>query len=121
MIEQGAIIYIDFEPHSGHEMGGHDSKNGNIRRPMVVISNNRYNDQTGLVLGMGVTSNSKMLENNNLFVPFADQISGVKGMISTINFSCFDFDTRNGKVVGKVSEIVLNKLLKNANFILSNK
>jgi len=121
VIDQGAIIYIDYEPHSGHEMGGHDSKRGNIRRPMIVISNKKYNQKTGLVLGMGVTSSSKMLENNSLFVPFADQESGVHGMISTINFSCFDFDSRNGEVVGRVSDTILNKLLKNANFILSNK
>ncbi|WP_125762067.1 hypothetical protein [Companilactobacillus hulinensis] len=72
MIEQGSIIFIDYEPHAGHEFGGHDPK------------------------------------------------SGVHGMISMINFSCFDFKARNGKIVGKVSETVLNKLLKNANFILQN-
>lgn len=121
MIEQGSIIYIDFEPHSGHEMGGHDLKKGNIRRPMIVISNDRYNEQTGLVLGMGVTSESRTLENNALFIPFADQKSGVHGMISTINFSCFDFNSRNGEVVGKVSDAVLNRLLENAKFILMNK
>jgi len=120
MIEQGSIIFIDYEPHAGHEFGGHDPKSGNIRRPMIVISNVAYNEQTGLVLGMGVTSNSKTLKNNDLFVPFMDQKSGVHGMISMINFSCFDFKARNGKIVGKVSETVLNKLLKNANFILQN-
>lgn len=120
MIEQGSIIYIDYEPHSGHELGGHDLKNGNIRRPMIVISNRNYNEKTGLVLGMGVTSNSKMLKNNDLFISFADQKSGVHGLISTINFSCFDFVSRHGEVVGRVSETVLNKLLKNANFILTN-
>lgn len=120
MIEQGSIIFIDYEPHAGHELGGHDITSGNIRRPMVVISNSQYNEQTGLVLGMGVTSSSKLLENNDLFVSLMDQKSGVHGLISTINFSCFDFKARNGEVVGKVSDIVLNKLLKNATLILQN-
>lgn len=36
--EQGDLIWIDTEPHVGIEEGGFDTRKGNIRRSMVVIS-----------------------------------------------------------------------------------
>ena len=32
----GDIIWIDFEPHSGTEEGGHNPKRQNVTRPMLV-------------------------------------------------------------------------------------
>lgn len=44
-IKQGEIYWIDAEPHSGREEGGHSSQHHNIRRPVVVVSNDHYNRQ----------------------------------------------------------------------------
>ncbi len=41
--KKGDVIIADAEPHSGHEMGGHDPRKGDIRRHYVVMSTNEYN------------------------------------------------------------------------------
>lgn len=57
-IVQGAIYWVDAEPHAGHERGGHDQKSGNVRRPVMVVSNNRYN-QGGMALVFPITSKQR--------------------------------------------------------------
>ncbi|CAD7482809.1 type II toxin-antitoxin system PemK/MazF family toxin [Lacticaseibacillus casei] len=59
IIEQGKIYWIDAEPHAGREEGGHSPRSGNIRRPVLVISNNRYN-VGGMALVFPITSIKKM-------------------------------------------------------------
>lgn len=54
-IEQGKVYWVDAEPHAGREEGGHSPKSGNIRRPVLVISNNRYNIG-GMALVFPITS-----------------------------------------------------------------
>ncbi|WP_156166927.1 type II toxin-antitoxin system PemK/MazF family toxin [Levilactobacillus koreensis] len=39
-IKQGHLYWVDCEPHAGHEEGSHNIYTGNIRRPVVVVSNN---------------------------------------------------------------------------------
>ncbi len=46
MPQQGDLIFIDVEPHAGHEEGGHNPTSGNIRLPLVVLSNDGYNQST---------------------------------------------------------------------------
>ncbi|KRN78824.1 hypothetical protein BGL34_03895 [Fructilactobacillus lindneri] len=53
--KQGDIIFIDAEPHSGHEYGGHNEINKNIRRPFLVLSGNYYNLGTGMIAGFPIT------------------------------------------------------------------
>ncbi|WP_125565906.1 type II toxin-antitoxin system PemK/MazF family toxin [Companilactobacillus insicii] len=114
-----SLSYIDFEPHSCHEYGGHNPDSGNIRRPMVVLSNSIYNKKTGLVIGLAITSASKKFQDNPLMVPIMDQKSGIHGYVSTINLSGFDFKSKNGQIVGKVNNKMLKKLMLAVNNILS--
>lgn len=48
---RGALVWTTFDPSLGHEQGG--------RRPALVISNTRYNAQTGLMICLPVTSRIK--------------------------------------------------------------
>lgn len=57
-IKQGGIYWIDAEPHAGHEQGGNNPKSGNIRRPVIVVSNSIYNSQ-GLSIVFPITSSNK--------------------------------------------------------------
>lgn len=107
--KQGDLIYIDAEPHIGHEEGGHDPAAGNIKRPMVVISNDGYNQQTGMVVCMPITS--KHVENRRMYAPIADFDSGIKGSIILFQVPNYDFVGRHGEVVGKISNTVLNRLI----------
>lgn len=49
--QQGDIIYVDFSPTSGHEQSG--------KRPALVVSNDDFNQITGLVVVCPITSKIK--------------------------------------------------------------
>ncbi|WP_125581184.1 type II toxin-antitoxin system PemK/MazF family toxin [Levilactobacillus cerevisiae] len=54
-IRQGHLYWVDCEPHAGHEEGGHNQQTGNIRRPVVVVSNDTYNRE-GMSIVFPITS-----------------------------------------------------------------
>lgn len=86
--KQGDIVFVDAEPHLGKEYGGHNFNNGNIRRPLIVLSNDDYNEATGMVIGMFVTSSDNFM--NEMLKPFADFESGVKGNIVLWQLPTYD-------------------------------
>ena len=47
IFEQGDIVYLDFDPQSGHEQKG--------RRPALVISNNLFNRVSSLTMVCPIT------------------------------------------------------------------
>ena len=47
--KQGDFVFMDAEPHAGHEIGGHDPENQNDRRPYLVLSKEVFNYKTGSV------------------------------------------------------------------------
>ena len=49
--DRGEAVWLDFEPHAGHEQGG--------RRPAVVLSAIRYNGKVGLAMMCPVTSRGR--------------------------------------------------------------
>ncbi|WP_125713640.1 type II toxin-antitoxin system PemK/MazF family toxin [Companilactobacillus kedongensis] len=110
-IEQGDIIYIDAEPHSGKETGGHDLRSGNIRRPLVVLSTTGYNELTGLVTGMFISTSSK-LKFPQMCIPIIDVKGGIHGNILTWSLPNFDYESRHAKVISKVNEKTLTNLLQ---------
>ncbi|VTP68384.1 mRNA interferase MazF [Leclercia adecarboxylata] len=61
--EAGDIVWLDFDPQSGHEQAGH--------RPALVVSTATYNGRTGLMLCCPVTSQIKNY-------PFEVVISGAR-------------------------------------------
>ena len=113
----GDIITIDVEPHSGREFGGHDPESGNIRRNVIVLSNDVYNAKTGMIIGM-VVAHSHFL-NPTWYQPFADFDSGVSGNIVLWQIPNYDFEKRHGKIVGHVHTKLLVELQQSARNILS--
>ena len=51
VFEQGDIVYLDFDPQSGHEQKG--------RRPALVISNNLFNRVSSLTMVCPITHTDK--------------------------------------------------------------
>jgi mRNA interferase MazF len=51
MVKQGHIIWLDFDPHAGHEQKG--------RRPALVISNEVFNNFSNLAIVCPITSTIK--------------------------------------------------------------
>ncbi len=113
--KQGDLIFIDAEPHAGHEESGHNPKSGNIRRPMVVLSNDGYNQQVHMVVCMPITS--KIKQNRQIYLPIADQASGIHGSVITFQIPNYNYLARHGEVVGKVNAAFLNQLIERAKSI----
>jgi len=112
MPQQGDIIFIDAEPHAGHEEGGHSPASGNIRRPLVVLSNDGYNRNTKMIVGMPITS--RILSDERLYVQVIEPKSGIKGSVITFMIPNYDYVARHGEIVGKVKASMLNELLTRA-------
>lgn len=49
--EQGDIIILEFNPQAGHEQKG--------RRPALVVSNNTFNDFTGIAIVCPITRTNR--------------------------------------------------------------
>lgn len=109
--KKGDIIIADAEPHSGHEMGGHDPQSGNIRRHYVVMSTDEYNQATKMFIGMPITTSDHF--GDSRFMPILINGSygnGVKGYIVLWQLQNFDYLARNGRIVNKISANMLDDL-----------
>lgn len=51
IFEQGDIVYLDFDPQSGHEQKG--------RRPALVVSNNLFNRVSNLTMVCPITNTDR--------------------------------------------------------------
>ncbi|HOK13918.1 MAG TPA: endoribonuclease MazF [Candidatus Kapabacteria bacterium] len=98
--ERGDIVWLDFNPQSGHEQKG--------RRPAIVISPKIYNSKTGLAL----------------FCPITNQIKGypfevvlpnnfpVNGVIISDQIRSLDWKSRNAEFIAKAANSVLIETIK---------
>ena len=77
-VHQGDIIMVDAEPHADHEMGGHNPKEGNIRRRFLVVSRYQYMKKSGLVVGLAITH--KHIANNPFRFHVLDFSSNTNGV-----------------------------------------
>ena len=85
VFDQGDIIYLDFDPQSGHEQKG--------RRPALVVSNNVYNRFHNLLLVCPIT-------NTNRGFPFhipLDERTKTTGVIMCDQVRALDVAARNGE------------------------
>ena len=90
--KQGDIVLMDFNPTKGHEQSGF--------RPVVVISNNIFNNNTKMVIVCPITSNKKEFPTHyNL----EDTIK-VKGSVLCEHIRSIDYEIRNLKFIEKLSD-----------------
>lgn len=79
--EAGDVVWLDFDPQSGHEQAGH--------RPALVISPATYNRRTGLMLCCPLTSQVKGY-------PFEVAISGARPSVALADqIKSMDWQARN--------------------------
>ena len=89
LFEQGDIIYLDFDPQSGHEQRG--------RRPALVLSNNVYNRFHNLLMVCPITNTDRGLP----FHVKLDSRSRTTGVIMCDQARTLDVQARNGEFVEK--------------------
>jgi mRNA interferase MazF len=97
--KQQDIIWIDFNPQSGKEI--------NKRRPALVLSNDNYNRQTGLVVISPITHTNK---NDLTYI----LITGAKtdGFVNALQIHSFDYKTRNASFIEIAPSSVLLRVMQ---------
>ena len=102
--ETGDIVWLDFNPQSGHEQAGH--------RPALVISPASYNGRTGLMLCCPLTSQIKGY-------PFEVAISGTSpGVALADQIKNLDWRARNAVKKGKASSDELEAVRTRAKILI---
>jgi len=85
--ERGDIVWLDFDPQSGHEQKG--------RRPAIVISPKIYNSKSGLALFCPITNQIKGY-------PFEVMLPSnlpVTGVVISDQVKSLDWKVRNAELI----------------------
>lgn len=103
---RGDIIWISFNPQSGHEQSGH--------RPGIVVSPREYNEKVGLVLCCPITSKVKGY-------PFEVNIcieNKIDGVILSDQIKSFDWKERQAKYIGTAPKSVLGEVIERLTLLI---
>ncbi|MEG1213703.1 MAG: endoribonuclease MazF [Leclercia sp.] len=102
--EAGDIVWLEFDPQSGHEQAGH--------RPALVISPASYNGRTGLMLCCPVTSQIKKY-------PFEVEINGTRRNVALADqIKSLDWRSRNAVKKGKATAEELDAVRMRAKVLI---
>jgi mRNA interferase MazF len=96
---RGDFVALTFDPQSGHEQSG--------RRPALVVSNDLFNEHTGLCIACPIT-------NTRRDYPFHVPIlagAEVTGVVMVEQVKSIDFRARNAKRIGSAPAPVLEEVL----------
>lgn len=97
--KKGDFITLSFDPQSGHEQKG--------RRPALVISNDLFNQYTGLAIVCPIT-------NTNRQIPFHLPVAGsssLTGFVMVDQVKSIDYVARSAKFIGKAPDQLLEDVL----------
>lgn len=105
-ISQGDLIYVNFDPQSGHEQAG--------KRPCIVLSPDIFNEYTHFIIVCPITSKKK---NYPFEVPLPDGLK-INGVILTDQIKSIDKNTRFLNIVDSAPNSVINECLDKVYAIL---
>lgn len=105
-IKKGDIIKVDFNPTLGREQAGY--------RPALVISNEKFNDKTGMLIILPITSIDNRFP---LHVPLEEKLT-TKGFVLCEHIKSIDAKARKIKFVEETSNEFINKISQYINAIL---
>ena len=83
MVKQGDIIWLDFDPQTGHEQKG--------RRPAMVVSNKTFNHFSGLAIVCPITNTKK----DYPFHVKLDERTKTTGVVLSDQARTLDINARN--------------------------
>jgi mRNA interferase MazF len=107
-ILRGDVVWADLNPVRGHEQGG--------RRPVVVISDDIFNERSGTVIAMAITS-----QEQRAGFPLTLPLTGIKlpkpswvkiSQIRTLSVQ------RIGKTIGRATPEEMDQLIEGLNEIV---
>lgn len=96
--QQGDIIFMNFDPQSGHEQGG--------RRPAIVISNQTFHKYTKMAIVCPITNTDNRFP---LHVPVNNE--KVSGVVLCEQVKCLDIVSRNVSYVTAIADDTLQEIL----------
>jgi mRNA interferase MazF len=104
--DRGDIVWLDFNPQSGHEQRG--------RRPALVLSHKAYNEKVGLAIFCPITSKEKGY-------PFEVKITGKKiyGAVLSDQIKSLDWKIRNTEFIEKAHAELLEEVLEKIRVIIA--
>ncbi|WEV37620.1 type II toxin-antitoxin system PemK/MazF family toxin [Lactobacillus sp. ESL0677] len=100
--KQGDLVFMDAEPHSGSEIGGHLPEKGNIRRPFLILSRDSYNSKTGRVYAMAISHVHR--EGISWRRRFVDFDSKINGDLILNQVPMYSYHSRHGEIVGQCKD-----------------
>jgi mRNA interferase MazF len=104
---RGDVIWLSFNPQSGHEQSGH--------RPAIVISSKEYNEKVGLALCCPITSKIKDY-------PFEVRIiikNKIDGVILSDQIKSMDWKKREASYIASVSKETLNETVEKLSLLIN--
>ena len=106
MVNQGDLISVNFAPTKRREQSG--------ERPALVISNTKYNKQSGFVLACPITSTKRTM---NIRVPL-DNRTKTQGDILCEQVRIIDLTERTYRVVESAPQDIIQEVYKVVNALI---
>jgi len=97
--DRGDIVWLQFNPQTGHEQAGH--------RPALVVSPRSYNQKAGLALFCPITSQVKGYP----FEVVLQQQGELHGAILSDQIKSLDWRVRKAKRFSKATKAVIGEVL----------
>lgn len=98
--QKGDLIALTFDPQSGHEQKG--------RRPVLVISNYLFNENTGLAIVCPITTTNRQIP-FHLAVPSSSKLTGY---VMVDQIKSVDFRARKAKFIETAPKELLDDVLE---------
>ena len=95
IFEQGDIVYLDFDPQSGHEQRG--------RRPVLVVSNDLYNRVSSLTMVCPITHTDR----SHPFHVRLDSRTKTDGVVMCDQARMLDLNSRNASFEEKAPDDIV--------------
>ncbi len=105
--DQGDIVYLDFDPQSGHEQAG--------RRPALVLSPRAYNATANLALCCPLTTRVKGWP---FEVDAETDLAGAKGVVLADQIKALDWRSRNADLAARAPKKVVAEVLAKLKVLL---
>lgn len=105
--EKGDLVYLNFNPQSGHEQAGH--------RPAIILSPKSFNAVTHLAVVCPIT---RQIKGYPFEVKLPEGLK-VEGAILTDHIKSVDWKSRNMKVVGKAPPSIVEVCIKRIHTFIS--
>lgn len=105
-VDRGDLVWLDLEPRTGHEQGGH--------RPALVVSPDAYNAVSSFALICPITSNLKPWE----FKVVLPEDAPMQGAILTDQIRSVDLKARRARPAGRVDDSVMAEVSRRLRVLL---